>query len=286
MKIALEVWSAHFDEVRATCLRAESLGLDGFYYGESPHGLNLDCWTTLAGLAALTDTIRLGPVITNVLPTYRSTVLMAKQAATVAAIAPGRVDFRTGVGAASRFARPWWEPFGIEYPSYDRRLTDLTRALEAMPDVWTHLAVSPLPITVAARGSRAMQLAADHAAVWETSFATAAEFTDRLSVFRKLATGRQYRTSLEIDGFVSMTPDGVGHLIDRVRGERGGSEDLGPVFERALVGSPDVVAEQLDVLAVAGVDQIVVALHDPHDHDALEALAEAAHRHNGPVPDR
>ena len=275
----MEVWSARFDDVRATCLRAEARGIDGFYYGESPHGLNLDCWTTLGALAAITSSIRLGPVITNMLPAYRSTALLAKQSAAVAAIAPGRVDFRTGAGAASAFARPWWEPFGIEYPSYDRRLADLAELLGSLPDIWNRMDATALPITIAARGRRAMLLAAEHGDVWETSYATAAEFSDRWAIVQDHCSGRVPATSLEIDGFMSMTTTGLDGLISRVRAERGDIEDLEEVFERALVGTPAEVANRLDGLAAAGVDQVVVALHDPHDPDAIEALSEAARQH-------
>ncbi|MDH3302660.1 MAG: LLM class flavin-dependent oxidoreductase [Acidimicrobiia bacterium] len=274
MRIALEVWSARFDEVRATCLRAEALGLDGFYYGESPHALNLDCWTTLGALASITERIRLGPVITNVLPTYRCLALLAKQSATLTAIAPDRLDFRTGAGAAIAFARPWWEPFGIEYPPYDHRLDELHAALGLLPDLWARSGVSAPPITIAATGRRAMRLAAEQADIWETSFATPAEFGERWAALRAVGVGRDVRTSLEIDGFVSMTRDGVRRLTDQVRAERG-SEDLEAVLGRALIGTPVEVARQLDALANVGVDQVVVALHDPHEPDAIEALASA-----------
>lgn len=274
VKIALEVWSARFDEVRATCLRAEELGLDGFYYGESPHGLNLDCWTTLGALATITDSIRLGSVITNILPSYRSTALLAKQSATVASIAPDRIDFRTGAGAAIEFARSWWEPFGVEYPPYDRRLDELRAALDALPDLWARLGLPAPPITIAATGRRAMRLAAERADTWETSFATPAEFGERWAAFRSFGVGRDVRTSLEIDGFVSMTSDGVRRLVDRVRVERR-SEDVDAVLERALVGTPGEVTLQLDALARVGVEQVVVALQDPHDPHAIEALASA-----------
>ncbi len=275
MKIALEVWSPHFDELRATCLRAEALGLDGFYYGESPHGLNLDCWTTLGALASITDSIRLGPVITNILPTYRSTALLARNSATVAAIAPDRIDFRTGAGAAIGFARPWWEPFGVDYPDYDRRLDELRSTLEALPGLWARVGVPALPTTVAATGGRAMRLAAERADVWETSFATPSEFEERWTAVRAVGIGRDVHTSLEIDGFISMTSDGFRRLVERVRAERGLSEDLDTIFERALLGTPDDVAPQLEALARVGVEQVVVALHDPHDPDAIEALAAA-----------
>ncbi len=281
MKIALEVWSASFDQVRSTCERAEAHGIDGFYYGESPHGLNLDCWTTLAALASNTDRIRLGPVITNILPSYRSVALLAKQAATVAAIAPGRVDVRTGVGAAAEFARPWWEPFGVEYPAYDRRLADLATALDTLPKLWNRMDSPRLPITIAATGGRAMGLVIDHAQMWETSFATPSEFARRRSELGELGGRRSVATSLELDGFVSTTAHGVDRLVRRVRDERGRVEDLEPVFERSLMGTPDQVASQLGDLAAVGVDQVVVALHDPHDADAIEAIAEAGRRYNG-----
>ncbi len=290
MRVALEVWSSRYDEVEATCRLAESLGIDAFYYGESPHDLNLDCWTTLGALAASTERIRIGPVITNVLPAYRSPVLLAKQAATVAVVSRGRLDLRTGVGASATFARRWWEPFGIDYPDYDRRLADLRNALEALPGLWagerrdaaggpiTMLGTRPptIPVTIAARGDRAMHLAADHGDVWETSFCTPAEFRIRQSRMLEILAGREITRSLEIDGFVSTTPPALDRLLRRVRTERGRGEDLDPILERALLGVPEEAAQQLLELADAGVDQVVVALHDPHDVDAVEAIAEAA----------
>ncbi len=301
VKIAIEVWSSSFAQVESTGRRAESLELDAFYYGESPHRLNLDCWTTLAALAKSTERIRLGPVITNVLPDYRSTALLAKQASTVAEISGGRLDFRTGVGAAASFARPWWEPFGVDYPDYPERYGELERTLAALPELWAGaplvpdadaadpngdgradaridagIAVNHIPITVAARGSRAMALAAAHAATWETSFCTPAEFAEQAAAMATLAGGRPIERSLEIDGFVATDRRRLADLRQRLEADRGRTEDLTPIVAKALTGLPDEVADQLARLAAAGVDQVVVALHDPHDPDALEALAAAA----------
>lgn len=289
MKVALEVWGSSYEQVESTCLLAESLGLDGLYYGEAPHDLNLDCWTTLAGLARATERIRLGPVITNILPTYRSPVLLAKQVATVAAMSNGRLDFRTGVGASASFGRQWWEPFGIEYPDYTQRLTDLEHALKTLPRRWSGDALSAdppiptglaspydVPVTIAATGDRAMTLAAAHADVWETSFCTPAEFSERAARLADLCDGRHVVRSLEIDGFVARSASALGRLLDRVRSERSTTEDLDHILARALVGVPADAAHRLRELEAAGVDQVVVALHDPHDKDALEAVAETA----------
>lgn len=294
VRIALEIWSADFPQVEATCRSAERLGFDALYYGESPHDLNLDCWTTLAALAQTTDRIRLGPVITNILPTYRSTILLARQAATVAAISENRLDFRTGAGASARFGRDWWEPYGVHYPRYDQRVADLQSALETLPALWAAAAAPSgasgsaeaptassrmalaIPITVAATGGRAMRLAAAHAQVWETSFCTPTEFAERDARMKELLGDRNVVRSLEIDGFLSLSDAGLTRLLDRVQSERGSTEDLDAVFDRALLGTPPQARLRLLELADAGVDQVVVALHDPHDTEALHALAHAA----------
>ena len=269
------MWSADYIEVESTCLLAEELGFDAFYYGESPHGLNLDCWTTLAALARATTRIRLGPVIANVLPAYRSALLLGRQASTVAAISGNRLDFRTGVGADRSFGRAWWTSRGIAYPAYEERLADLRSALAVLPTLWREEGVT-VPVTIAARSPRAMQVVADHADVWETSFCTADEFRSQAAALSMLLAGRSVAASLEIDAFVAQTEAGLTALLERVRVERGEAEDLSAVFDRALLGTPDQVAAQLVGLARAGVDQVVVALHDPHDVDALRALATAA----------
>ena len=289
MRLAVEVWSADADQVITTAVRADQLGIDAFYYGESPTGLNLDCWTLLAALAGATAAIRLGPVITNLLPDHRSTILLARQAATTAILADGRLDFRTGVGASARYGRPWWEPVGVVYPDYARRLALVADTLPRLRRFWSGgevdlggtepirsgLACPDIPITVAATGERAMALAAAEADAWEASFRTPAEYRQLADRFDALDPGRPVVRALEIDGFVGSTPERAEAVVDRVRVERGQTEDVNPVLDRALVGTPDRAAERIEELAEAGVDQLLVALHDPHDPDALEALVAA-----------
>ncbi|MDA3041349.1 MAG: LLM class flavin-dependent oxidoreductase [Actinomycetota bacterium] len=287
MKLALEVWSADFDQLVGTCLRAEALGLHGFYYGESPTGLNLDCWTVLAGLAQRTTRIRLGPVISNVLGTYRSPVLLARQAATVAIMSGGRLDFRTGVGASVTYGRRWWEPFGVAYGSYTERWQEVHWALSRLQPLWAgepvefvpgspvtlELDTPTIPVTVSATGPSGKALACELADAWETSFCTTDEFSGQLARMRD--DGFSGVASMEIDAFVGTTSGAVDRLLARVRSERS-REDLAPVFARALVGTPDVLTDHLAALEAAGVQQLVVALHDPHDPDALEALVAAS----------
>ncbi len=285
MHIAVEVWSPDVDEVLTTAQRAEALGIDGFYYGESPTGLvDAECWTMLAAIARETSRMRIGPVITNVLGPYRSLALLAGQAATVAALSGGRLDFRTGVGAARPFGQRWWEPYGVHYPSYPERLAELAHALDVMTPYWSgepvHFTADqgpvrlgmdcpPIPVTLAATGPAARDLAATHATWREVSFCTPAEAEAYAKELPEVGL------SLEIDGFMGRDPLRVAAVLADARQARS-SEDLDAVFNRSLVGTSREVASKLRTLADAGVGQVVVALHNPHDPEALAALAEAA----------
>ncbi len=301
MRFALEVWSNDWDQIEGTCRLAERLGYDAVYYGESPTGLNLDCWSVLAGLARSTRTIRLGPVITNLLPSYRSLALLAREAATVAILSAGRLDFRTGAGASRRYADPWWRPFGVEYADYPERLELLDRSIPALRALWTggraRLSAAdaeevelgfqppPIPITLAASGPSGIRCAARHADVWEASYRTPEEFGELSALFDAASPpGRTaVHRALEIDVFVGRSRERADAVLAEVRAHRG-PEHAPRVIERALHGTPREVAAQLSRLAAAGVDQLLLAFHDPHDAGALEAFAEAREAFRGAQP--
>ena len=79
MRFCLEVWGTDYKKIRETCILAEKLGYYGFYYGEALAPIDLDCWTVISSLIALTNKIKLGPVITYLYPQYRNIALLAKQ---------------------------------------------------------------------------------------------------------------------------------------------------------------------------------------------------------------
>ena len=92
---------------------SEKLGYDGFYYGESLADIDPDCWTIISNLSAITNKIKLGPVITYLFPQYRNIFLLAKQAMTLQQISNGRLEFRTGAGATLQWSSQWWPPYGM-----------------------------------------------------------------------------------------------------------------------------------------------------------------------------
>jgi alkanesulfonate monooxygenase SsuD/methylene tetrahydromethanopterin reductase-like flavin-dependent oxidoreductase (luciferase family) len=119
-----------------TCIFAEKLGYYGFYYGEALAPIDLDCWTVISSLIALTNKIKLGPVITYVYAQYRNIALLAKQAATFQEICNGRLEFRTGAGATPQYAVQWWHPYGIDYPKESVRVSMLREGVEVLNTLW------------------------------------------------------------------------------------------------------------------------------------------------------
>lgn len=286
MRLALELWTADANEAVAMAVAAEAAGLDAVYLGESPHGLNAETWVTLGAMANATTTLRLGPVIANLLPGYRSDLAIARQVSTLAQLSAGRLDFRTGIGAAARYGRAWWQPYGVAYPGYRERAEQLTASLERLTAWWDGRAVAAaggaavelglrhpsIPVTVAASSATALDLARRFADRWETSFCTIDEWRSRVE-----AAPAALANSLEIDAFIAPDARRLDGVLERVRRERT-KDDLGPVLERALIGTPDEIGDQIAAWADAGADQLLLALHDPTDRDAIAALAAVTRR--------
>jgi F420-dependent oxidoreductase-like protein len=91
--------------------------------GQDPNASCFEGWSSLAALAALTERIRLGCLVTGV--TYREPAVLAKMAATVDHISNGRLEF--GIGAA------WHElehrMYGIPFPPVKERQDRLEEAV-------------------------------------------------------------------------------------------------------------------------------------------------------------
>lgn len=125
-----------YDDQLAFAQTAERLGFTGFF--RSDHYLRMgpgdplpgptDAWTTLAGLARETSTIRLGTLVSSV--TYRTPGVLAIQVAQVDAMSGGRVELGLGTG--------WFErehaAYGIPFP--ERRFGMLEEQLEVITGLW------------------------------------------------------------------------------------------------------------------------------------------------------
>jgi alkanesulfonate monooxygenase SsuD/methylene tetrahydromethanopterin reductase-like flavin-dependent oxidoreductase (luciferase family) len=181
----LEVWGTDYNNIKNTCILAEKLGYYGFYYGESLVDIDLDCWTIISNLSAITNKIKLGPVITYLFPQYRNIFLLAKQAMTLQEISNGRLEFRTGAGATLQWSSQSWHPYGIDYPNNAQRVSILEEGVQVLDTLWnkqtavsfegkyfsikgatlqkTTINQKRSPVTIAAKRNKTMQIAAKYA---------------------------------------------------------------------------------------------------------------------------
>lgn len=143
MSIELRVFTepqqgATYDDLLKVALEAERLGFGAFFRSDhySPMGVeglpgSTDAWTTLAGLARDTSTIRLGTMMTSA--TFRHPGVLAIQAAQVDQMSGGRVEFGIGAG--------WFETehtaYGIPFPDVKERFARYGEQLELITGLWS-----------------------------------------------------------------------------------------------------------------------------------------------------
>ncbi|MFV2040109.1 MAG: LLM class flavin-dependent oxidoreductase, partial [Acidimicrobiales bacterium] len=131
MKIGVQVPEVErfvpWTEYRDLAIAAEGGGLDSLWVGDHllydlPNGSTRgpwECWTLLAGLAAVTETIGLSPLVAST--GFHSPAMLAKKAATVDEISGGRLTVSLGSGWNERE----YSAFGF---AYDKRASRFEEA--------------------------------------------------------------------------------------------------------------------------------------------------------------
>jgi F420-dependent oxidoreductase-like protein len=94
-------------------------------------GDTMECWTTLAALAAVVPTMRIGTIVSG--NTYRHPAVLAKMAAQVDVISGGRLI--CGIGAA--WQQNEHEAYGIPFYTVPERLARLDEACQVLKALWT-----------------------------------------------------------------------------------------------------------------------------------------------------
>ncbi|PYF97807.1 probable F420-dependent oxidoreductase, Rv1855c family [Georgenia satyanarayanai] len=287
---------ASYADQLAMAQRAEQLGFSAFF--RSDHYLRMgdgdpmpgptDAWTTLAGLARETSTIRLGTLVTSA--TFRLPGVLAIQVAQVDDMSGGRVEFGLGTG--------WFEEehraYGIPFP--DRRFGLLTEQLEVLTGLWSTpagetfshdgehytLVDSPalpkpvqdrVPVVVGGNGPRRTPaLAARFATEYNQAFpekATIAAQRDRV----RAACEAVDRDPDELVYSVALIAD-VGRDEQEVA-RRAATIGREPeeLRRNGLAGTPQEVLDGLGALAEQGITRVYLQCMDMTDLDHLDLIA-------------
>ncbi|TMC73627.1 MAG: LLM class flavin-dependent oxidoreductase [Chloroflexi bacterium] len=158
-----------------------------------PNGPYLEAWSLLAGLAARTEKIRIGVLVTS--NTFRFPQIVAKMAVTVDHISNGRLEVGLGAG--------WYEPehtmFGIPFPETKELVGRFREAVQVV-DLLTREDTSSFdgtyyqlknaqsrpasvqkprpPLVIGAFGPRMLKIVATYADTWN-AFGTPSEMRER-----------------------------------------------------------------------------------------------------------
>lgn len=243
---------------------------------------SLDAWATIAALAAVTERLRLGTMVSPA--TFRHPAVLAKMAVTADHVSGGRVE--VGIGAG------WWERehelYGFDFPPMGERIDALEEQLQIVRGHWGegpfsfdggHYRMRELdalpkpvqrprpPLILGAKGRpRSLRLAARYADEYNTVMSTAPEIADlRQRLDRACEEEGRDPTTLPLS---MMTGWLVGadreDLLDRARrlaewkGEEPDAEALlAAERECTIVGRVPEAIEQLRELEAAGLSRIM-----------------------------
>ncbi|MEX0756112.1 MAG: TIGR03560 family F420-dependent LLM class oxidoreductase [Actinomycetota bacterium] len=289
-----------WEEWLAAAQTCERLGLEGLvssdhYFptnGSTDRGSS-DAWTVMAALAARTERIRLGTLVSPV--TFRHPAHLAKVVATVDRISGGRVDLGMGAG--------WWEEehatHGLPFPPTVERFERLEEQLEIVQGLFTqdpfafegtHYRLErgsffpkPVqrphpPIVIGGAGGRWLTRLivrwADEFNTVSASPSVAKERFERVrSALDEAGRGQQTLTT----SVMTWCYVGATEAQWRARVER--AKQLDPelddawIDETCVFGTPDRAAERIRAFADAGAQRIVLNHSLFDDLDMIELLA-------------
>jgi probable F420-dependent oxidoreductase len=273
-----------YPEVRAVALAAEAAGFDSlwvydhllFRFDGETTGIH-EAWTVLSAIAEATTRVELGTIV--MCTSFRNPALLAKMAGTLDHVSGGRLILGVGCG----WHDPEYEAFG--YPTdhkvgrFEEALTVIRELIrEGRSDMdgrWTRArdavlvppARADIPILIAAKRPRMLELTARHADAW--NLAWFGEPNERLATVRAdllaacAAAGRD-PASLDITVGINVRYPDL-------------ATDAFPVGTEgaALQGSAVQVAAGLAAHAALGTDHIIANL-EPATPAAVERFAAAA----------
>ena len=287
-----------WERLAASARRAEDLGFDSVWisdhfflslgrYGgpDEPYG-SAEPLTTLAGLAEVTERVRIGTLVLG--SGFRHPALLAKAAVTIDLLSGGRLDLGLGAG--------WYEDeyraFGYRFGTLGERFEILEETMEVLgllfgekePVTWegrhfrleeAYCRPRPVqdprpPLVVGGKGGpRLLRLVARRGDGWNTVWAwTPDAYAERARALDEACRreGRDPATVGRSLGLYTLVGEDERDLVARYRALQrwtpGGGLD-GELLEDwgrdKLVGTPDAMVERLASFAALGVGEFIVS---------------------------
>jgi len=271
-----------WSEYRALARAAEEGGLDSIWLGDHllyrddgrPERGPWEAWTLLAALAAVTERVRLGPLVACA--GFHPPGLVAKMAATIDEVSGGRFVLGLGAGWNEREFRAFGIPYDHRVARFEESFT-IVRGLLAGERVtlagryWQADDAVLLPpparrpeLMIGSNGPRMLGIALPHVDAWNTwwdGYGNTPEgfavLNERISAAARAAGRPPERIARSACVLVA---------LDGAAGERPAAPEAPPV-------TLDRIAEHLRELAEAGAGEAILVA-DPITERSVRTLAE------------
>jgi len=287
-----------WDEARAAALEFDRLGFDSVWVCDHLYGVPmpnlpiLEAWSELAAVAAITERVRLGTLVTP--PFFRNPAVLAKQIATIDQVASGRVVAGLGAGwFATEF-----EAYGCPFPSLRKRLRALEESCEILKRLWTEERVTfegevftvrdamcepkPAerpPILIGGGGERVLLgIAARHADIWNNLAVHQPELPRKVEALRRHCdeAARDFGTievSQQCLVVIGETDDTAKAALARAQKIYGGHLGAG-LEEHGIWGTPAQVVDRIARHTALGCTLFVIEFFGRDTREPARLFAE------------
>ncbi|MCH2170360.1 LLM class flavin-dependent oxidoreductase [Myxococcota bacterium] len=287
-----------WEEARETALCFDRLGFDSVWVCDHLYGVPnpslpiFEAWTLLTGIAAITERVELGTLVTP--PFFRAPAVMARQLATLDHISGGRTIAGLGGG--------WFEleftANGLAFPELRERLRALEEATTIMKRMWseektsfegTHFSVvdaacepkpvRPIPVLIGGGGERVlMGIAARHADIWNNMAVFQPQLGAKVEALRRRCDelDRDFDT-LEVSQqcvvVIGANEREARSQLDKAQKIYGGHMGAG-LEEHGIWGSPEQVIEGIERHRALGCTSFVIEFFGRDTREPATLFAE------------
>jgi alkanesulfonate monooxygenase SsuD/methylene tetrahydromethanopterin reductase-like flavin-dependent oxidoreductase (luciferase family) len=240
-----------------------------------------ECWSVLAGLAAVTECVAIGSMVTC--SSYRNPALLARIVATVDDISGGRVIFGIGAGAME-------EGHYSHGMRWDHRVSRFAEAIEIIHSLLRRGRVDftgeyyrivngellprptrpgpPIPIGAQEHGPRMLDLAARYANVWTAWIGAGRSHPDRVPPLRDAVDAACWtagRDPATLRRSVTIGVAVAGRTIAASKPLTGTAAQIADGLRGFHREGIDLVNIWLNPMTSEGIEHMAEVLHRPHD---------------------
>ena len=271
-----------WDEARSAALAFDAARFDSVWVCDHMYGVPnpalpiLEAWSELAAIAAITEHVELGTLVTP--PLFRNPAVFAKQLATIDQISNGRVIAGLGAG----WFPPEFENYGIDFGTLGDRMRALDELSQVLRLLWQQETttfdgafaklsdarcepkpVRHVPILVGGTGEKVlMGIVARTADIWNNMAVSQGQLAQKVEALRKRCdeVGRDFDelvVSQQCTVIIGETEDDARAQLAKAAKVFGGHMGSG-LEEHGIWGHPERVVECIERHRALGCTMFVI----------------------------